>query len=164
MEKRCQFYFDLLEIFSGHASVQPWVSSDWMEISKAIPTCTSPRRSPCKMNYLEFDSSDKDKSDENASSDDEDREEVAEALVNARSIIGALERGKYMKEDENYAIMEKQEDSSFVQTATMMQADFCDGDSLLSQASSVLPKVAAVSSEVTGLRTHRIQSTGHLVC
>ena len=30
LEKRCQYYFDLWEIFSDHASVQPWVSLDQM--------------------------------------------------------------------------------------------------------------------------------------
>ena len=49
--------------------------------------------------------------------------------------------------------MKKQEDSSFVQTTTATQADFCDGDSLSTWASSVLPEVTAASSEVTGLRT-----------
>ena len=105
------------------------------------------------MNYLELDSSDEDKSDENALSDDQDREEVAEALADARSMIGALERGKSMKEDEDETIKEKQEDSSFIQTSTMTQVDFHDGDSLSSQASSVLPEVTAASSEVASLRT-----------
>ena len=114
---------------------------------------TSPRRDPCKMNYLESDSSDKDKSDENVLSDDQDREEAAGALANARSMIGALERGKSMKEDEDETIKEKQEDSSLVQTTTMTQADFCDGDSLLPWASSALPEVAAASNKATGPRT-----------
>ena len=142
-----------MEIFSDCASAQPQVSSDQMETSKAMPMCTSPRRAPHRTNHIESDSSDEDKYDENASSDDQDREEMAEALANARSMIGALERGKSMKEDEDETIKEKQEDSSFVQTTTMTQADFHDGDSLLSQASSVLPKVTTASSEVAGLRT-----------
>ena len=81
---------------------------------------------------------------------DQDREEVAEALANARSVTCALERGKSMNkdEDEDEIVEEKQEDSSFVQTTTMTQADFHDGDGLLSWASSDLPEVAAVSSEV----------------
>ena len=83
MEQRRQYYFDLLDIFSDHASAQPQVSSDQMATSKATPTCTSPRRAPHKTNDLELDSSDEDKSDKNASSDDQDREEVAEALANA---------------------------------------------------------------------------------
>ena len=153
VEKRYQYYFDIMEIFSDCASAQPQVSSDQMETSKAMPMCTSPRRAPHKTNHIESDSSDEDKYDENASSDDQDREEMAEALANARSMIGALERGKSMKEDEDETIKEKQEDSSFVQTTTMTQADFHDGDSLLSQASSVLPKVTTASSEVAGLRT-----------
>ena len=114
VEERCQYYFDLLELFSDHASVQPQVSLDQMEDSKAMPTCTHPRRPPHKTNYLSLDSSNEDKSDENASLDDQDREEVAEALANARSMIGALARGKSMKEDEDETIEEKQEDSSFV--------------------------------------------------
>ena len=126
VEKRCQYYFDLLDIFSDHASAQPWVSLDWMETSKAMPMHTSPRKAPLKMNYLELDSSDEDKSDKNTLSDDQDREEVVEALANARSMIGALERGKSMKEDEDETIEEKQEDSSIVQTTTMTQADFHD--------------------------------------
>ena len=72
--------------------MQPWVSSDQMEMSKAMPMHTSPRQAPCKMNYLELYSSDKDKSDENTSSDDQDREEAAESLANARSVIGVLNR------------------------------------------------------------------------
>ena len=64
------------------------------------------------MNYLELDSSNEDKSNENALLDDQDREEVAETLASARSMIGALERGKSMKEDKDEAIEEKQEDSS----------------------------------------------------
>ena len=132
MEKRCQYYFDLLEIFSEHSSVQPWVGSDQMQKSKAMPTCTSPRRALCKMNNLELDSSDEEKSDENTLLDNQDREEVAEALANARSIIDAQERGKSMKEDEDETIEEKHEDSSFVQTTTTTQTDFCDGDSLSS--------------------------------
>ena len=164
VEKRCQYYFDLLETFSDHASAQPWVSLDQMGKSKVMPACTSPRRAPCEMNYSESHSSDKDKSNENALSDDQDREEVAGALTNARSVNGALERGISMKEDKDKTTKEKQEDSSFMQTTTMTQADFHDGDSLSSQASSVLPEVTAVSSEVAGPRTHRIQSTEHLVC
>ena len=62
--------FDLLDIFSDCASAQSWVSSDQMETSKPMPMHTSSRRAPCKTNYLESDSSDKDKSDENASLDD----------------------------------------------------------------------------------------------
>ena len=58
-----------------------------------------------------------------------------------------------MNEDEDESIEEKQENSSFVQTTTMTQADYCDGDSLLSQASSVLPEVTAASSKVAGPRT-----------
>ena len=54
--------------------------------------CTSPRRAPSKMNYLELDSSNNDKSDKSDLLDDQHREEVAEALANARSMIGALER------------------------------------------------------------------------
>ena len=69
-----------------------------------------------------------------------------------------------MKEDKGKITEEKQEDSSLVQTRTMTQADFCDGDSLLSWASSVLPEVKAASNKVSGPRTHRIWSTGHLVC
>ena len=61
-----------------------------------------------------------------------------------------------MKEDEDETIEEKHEDSSFVQTTTMIQVDFHDGDSLSSWASSVLPEVTAVSSEVTGLRIPQI--------
>ena len=38
------------------------------------PTCTSPRRAPYKMNYLESDSSNEDKSNENALLDDQDRD------------------------------------------------------------------------------------------
>ena len=114
---------------------------------------TSPRRPPCKMNYLESDSSDKEKSNKNASSDDQEREESVETLANARSLIGALESDKSMKEDKDELIKEKQEDSSFVQTTTMTQADFHDGDSLSSQASSVLSEITAASSEVTCLRT-----------
>ena len=106
-----------------------------------------------KTNYLESDSSDKEKSNKNALSDNQDREEVVEALENARSIIGALERGKSMMEDEDETIEEKHDDSSFVQTTTMTQADFHDGDSLSSWASSVLPEVTAASSKVTGLST-----------
>ena len=116
------------------------------------PMHMSPRRALCKTNYLELDSSDKEKSDENAPLDGQDREEVAEPLANARSIIGALERGKSMKEDKDKTIKEKHEDSSFVQTTTMTQADFHDGDSLLSWASSLLPEVRAASYKVTGLR------------
>ena len=104
------------------------------------------------MNYLELDSSDEDKSNENASLGDQDREEAAEALRNARSVIGALERGKSMKDDEDETIKEKQEDSLFVQTTTMTQTDSCDGDSLSSQA-CVLPEVTAAASEVAGLST-----------
>ena len=152
MEKRCHYYFDLLEIFSDHASAHSLVSLDQMEECKAMPTCTSPRRASCKMNYLELDSSDKEKSDENASLDDQFSKEVVEALVNARSMI-ALERGKSMKEDKDETIKEKQEESSFLQTTTMTQADLHDGNSLSSQASSLLPALTAVSSEVTGLRT-----------
>ena len=37
----------------------------------------------------------------------------------------------------------KQEDSSFVQTITMMQVDFHNGDTNLSQASTVLPELTA---------------------
>ena len=153
VEKRCQYYSDLLEIFSDHASAQPDISSDWMKNSKATPTCTTPRRTPHRMNYLESDSSNEDKSDENALLDDQDREEVVEALANARAMIGALERGKSMKEDKDETIGEKQEDSSFVQTTTTTQADFYDGDSLSSQAPTVLPEVTAASSEVAGPRT-----------
>ena len=61
--------------------------------------CVSPRRALRKMNYLESDSLDKEKSNENALLDNQDREAAAEALANARSIIGALEKGKSMKED-----------------------------------------------------------------
>ena len=86
-----------------------------------------------------------------------------EALANARSVIGALERGKSMKEDKDKTIKEKQKDSSFVQTTTTTQVDFCDGHSLSSQESSDLPEVTAASSKVTGLKPHRIQLTGHLV-
>ena len=57
-----------------------------------------------------------------------------------------------MHEDKDETIEEKQEDSSFVQTTTMTQVDFCNGDSLLSWASSLLPEVTAASSEVMGLR------------
>ena len=110
--------------------------------------CTSPRRAPHSLNYSELDSSDEHKSNENTSSDDQDREEAAE-----RSMIDSLERGKSMNKDEHKTIEEKQEHSSFVQTTTTTQADFHDGDSLLSQASSVLPEVTAASSEVTGSRT-----------
>ena len=78
---------------------------------------------------------------------------MAEALANARSIIGTLERGKSMKEDQDETIEEKHEDSSFVQTTTMTQADFSDGDSLPSWASSVLPDITAVSSKVAVPRT-----------
>ena len=63
VEKRCQYYFDLLDIFADHASAQPWVSSDRMETSKAMHT--SPRRVAHRMNYLESDSSDEDKDKEN---------------------------------------------------------------------------------------------------
>ena len=153
VEKRCQYYSDLLDIFSDCASAQPQVSSDQIVTSKAMPMCTSPRRGPHKMNYLQLDSSDEDKSNKNSLLDDQDREEVVEALTNARSMIGALERGKSVNRDEDRTIEKKQEDSSFVQTTTMTQADFHDGDSLSSWASSVLPEVTAVSSEVTGLRT-----------
>ena len=126
-----------------------------MATSKAMPTHTSPRRAAHKMIYLESDSSDEDKSDENALSDDQDRGEVAEALANARSMIGALERGKSMNKDkdETIEVKEKQEDSSFIQTTTMTQVDLCNGDSLSSQASSVLPEETAVSSEVAGPKT-----------
>ena len=116
MAKRCLYYFGLVEILSDHASVQPQVSSDQMQKSKATPTCTSPRGALCKTNYLQSDSLDEEKSDENTSLDNQEREEVAEAFTNARSVIGALERGKSMKEDEDEAIKEKHEDSSFVQT------------------------------------------------
>ena len=133
-ENRCQYYFDLLEIFFDCASAQPWVSSDQMEASKATPMHTSPRRAPHKMNYLESDSSDEDKCDENAQPDDQDREEAVEALASARSVIGALERGKSMNEDEDETIEEKQEDSLFVQTTTTTQEDCCDGDSFSSQS------------------------------
>ena len=57
-----------------------------------------------------------------------------------------------MHEDKDETIEEKQEDSSFVQTTTMTQVDFCNGDSLLSWASILLPEVTAASSEVMGLR------------
>ena len=50
-------------------------------------------------------------------------------------------------------VEEKHEDSSFVQTTTMTQADFSDGDSLPSWASSVLPDITAVSSKVAVPRT-----------
>ena len=93
MEKRCQYYFDLLEIFSDHASVQAWVSLDQMGKTMAMPTHTTPKRAPNKTNYLESDSSDEDKTNENALSDDQDRGEVVEALANARSMFGALKRG-----------------------------------------------------------------------
>ena len=129
LEKRFQYYFDLLEIFSDHASVQPQVSLDQMHKSMAMPMRTSPRRALCKTNYLELDSSDEEKSNEDASLDNQDSKDAVEALANARSIIGALERGKSMKEDEDEIIEEKNEDS-FVQTTTMTQVDFHDGDSL----------------------------------
>ena len=67
----------------------------------------SPRRAPSKMNYLELDSSDEDKSNETALSDDQDREAAAEALANEKSMIGALEKGKSMNEDETKTIEEK---------------------------------------------------------
>ena len=84
--------------------MQPQVSLDQMERSMVMPMHTSPRRAPCKMNYLESDSSNEDKSNENALSDGQDREEAVEALVNARSMIGALETGKFMKEDKDKTI------------------------------------------------------------
>ena len=40
VEKGCQYYFDLLDIFSDHASVQPQVSLDGMATSKAMPIHT----------------------------------------------------------------------------------------------------------------------------
>ena len=121
-----------------------------MATSKAMPTHTSPRKAPCKMNYFNND-----KSNKNASLEDQDREEAVEALANARSMIDALERGKSMNEDEDETIEEKQEDSSFVQTTTTTQVDFCNGDSLSSWASSVLPEATATSSKVAGLRTRQ---------
>ena len=58
-----------------------------------------------------------------------------------------------MNKDEDKTIEEKQEDSSFIQTTTTTQMDFCTGDSLSSWASSVLPEATAVSSEVAHLKT-----------
>ena len=69
---------------------------------------------------------------------------MVEPLAKARSVIGVLERGKSMKEDGDKSIKEKQEDSSFVQTTTMTQVDFGDGDSLSSWASTVLPEVTVM--------------------
>ena len=152
VEKRYQCHFDLLDIFSDHVSVQPRVSFNQMATSKATPMHTSPRTAACKTCYLESDSSNEDKSDENALSEDQDREEVAEALANARSVIGALERCKSMNKDKDKTIEEKQKDSSFKKNMT--QANFHNGDSLLSQASSVLPEVTPASREVTGRKRH----------
>ena len=39
---------------------------------------------------------------------------------------------------------------SFVQTTTMTEGDFPDGDSISSRASTVIPEVTAASSEVAG--------------
>ena len=70
VEKICQYYFDLLDISSYHASALPWVSLDQIATIKVMHMHTSPRRDPHKTNYLESDSSNKEKSDENASLDD----------------------------------------------------------------------------------------------
>ena len=98
VEKRCQFYFDLLDIFCDHTSAQPWASLDQMKTSKAM--CTSPRRAAHRMNYLDPDSSEEDNSNKN-DEHDQNREEVVKALASARSVIGNQERATSMNEDED---------------------------------------------------------------
>ena len=110
---------------------------------------TSPRRAACRMNYLDSDSSEEVKDNEN-DEHDQDREEAAEALASARSLIGDLERDTSMTEDkgdpDEKVEKEKQEDLSFIETTTLTQVDFPDGDSISSRASSVIPEVTAASS------------------
>ena len=125
MEKRCQFYFDVLEIFSDHASVQPQETSDQMKTSKAMHT--SPRRAACRIHYLDLDSSGEDKDNED-DEHDQNREEVVEALASGRSVIGDPERDTSMNKDEDDQDKtideQKQEDSSVIQTTTMTQVNF----------------------------------------
>ena len=81
---------------------------------------------------------------------------MVEALASARSVIGALERGTSMKEEEggqDKTIEQKKDDLSFVQSATTTQADFCNADSISSIASSDLHGVSAASIEEVGLKT-----------
>ena len=105
------------------------------------------------MNYLDSDSSEEDKDSKN-DKHDQHKEEVVKALASARSVIGDLERDTSMNKDEDdqdETIEEEyQEDLSFVQTTTMTEGDFPDGDSISSRASTVIPEVTAASSEVAG--------------
>ena len=96
VEKKSQYYFDLLDIFYDHASAQPWVSLDQMKTCKAMHS--SPRRAACRMNYLDSDSSEDDKDNEN-DEHGHDREEAVEALASARSMIGDLKRDTSMNKD-----------------------------------------------------------------
>ena len=152
VEKRCQYHYDLLDIVSDSASMQPWVSSDGITKSKA--TCTSPRGAGHRMNYIESGSSDKNKDNEN-NEHDQDMDNMVEALASTRFMIGARKEyiNKGDKDDQDENIEEKHEDLSFIQTTIMTQGDFCNAHSISSRASSALPEVTAVSSEVVGTRT-----------
>ena len=69
------------------------------------------------------------------------------------------------KDDEDKTIeSEKQQDSSFIQTRTLTQMDFPNGDSISSRASTVIAVVTTALSEVAGLKTNRIWWTRLHVC
>ena len=59
---------------------------------------------------------------------------------------------------------EKQQDSSFIQTRTLTQMDFPNGDSISSRASTVIAVVTTALTEVAGLKTPRIWWTRLHVC
>ena len=98
---------------------------------------TSLRRAVYRMNYLDSDSSEEDKGNKD-DEHDQNREEVVKPLASARSMIGDLERDTSMNEDyddqDKTVEEEKQKDLPFVQTTTMTQVDFPDGDSISSRA------------------------------
>ena len=122
-----------------------------MTTSKAMHT--SSRRAAHRINYLDLGSSEEDK-DNKDDEHDQNREKAEKALANARSMIGDLERDTSMnadEDDQDETVEEKkQEELSFVLTTTMTQVDFPDAYSISSRASSVIPEVSAMSSEVAG--------------